>query len=275
MHKTYQELSITLEDRFVDLISDFVANIYGDGIEIGEGEIIVRSENDLHYVKEAVEALADTLGDTITLVCKITEKENNDWIQTYQDSVQPIEAGTFYIHPSWSKPKESLINIVVDPALAFGSGHHGTTFSCLEAIGTYVAEGDALLDVGCGSGILGLAARKLGAVVDLCDTDPLSVESTQENFNLNQETYDTLWEGSVNKTDKKYDIVIANIIPDVLKAIATGLQKAVKDDGLLIISGILDRKEPAMLKAYHTLTLLERKQKDEWVTLIYKKETNG
>jgi len=242
---------------------------------MGEGEIIVRSENDLHYVKEAVEALADTLGDTITLVCKITEKENNDWIQTYQDSVQPIEAGTFYIHPSWSKPKESLINIVVDPALAFGSGHHGTTFSCLEAIGTYVAEGDALLDVGCGSGILGLAARKLGAVVDLCDTDPLSVESTQENFNLNQETYDTLWEGSVNKTDKKYDIVIANIIPDVLKAIATGLQKAVKDDGLLIISGILDRKEPAMLKAYHTLTLLERKQKDEWVTLIYKKETNG
>ena len=275
MHKTYQELSITLEDRFVDLISDFVANIYGDGIEMGEGEIIVRSENDLHYVKEAVEALADTLGDTITLVCKITEKENNDWIQTYQDSVQPIEAGTFYIHPSWSKPKESLINIVVDPALAFGSGHHGTTFSCLEAIGTYVAEGDALLDVGCGSGILGLAARKLGAVVDLCDTDPLSVESTQENFNLNQETYDTLWEGSVNKTDKKYDIVIANIIPDVLKAIATGLQKAVEDDGLLIISGILDRKEPAMLKAYHTLTLLERKQKDEWVTLIYKKETNG
>jgi ribosomal protein L11 methyltransferase len=275
MHKTYQELSITLEDRFVDLISDFVANIYGDGIEMGEGEIIVRSENDLHYVKEAVEALADTLGDTITLVCKITEKENSDWIQTYQDSVQPIEAGKFYIRPSWSKPKESLINIVVDPALAFGSGHHGTTFSCLEAIGTYVAEGDALLDVGCGSGILGLAARKLGAVVDLCDTDPLSVESTQENFNLNQETYDTLWEGSVNKTDKKYDIVIANIIPDVLKAIATGLQKAVKDDGLLIISGILDRKEPAMLKAYHTLTLLERKQKDEWVTLIYKKETNG
>ena len=275
MHKTYQELTITLDDRFVDLISDFVANIYGDGIEMGEGEIIVRSENDLHYVKEAVEALADTLGESITLVCKITEKENSDWIQTYQDSVQPIEAGKFYIHPSWSNPKESLINIIVDPALAFGSGHHGTTFSCLEAIGTYVAEGNAVLDVGCGSGILGLAARKLGAIVDLCDTDPVSVESTQENFILNQETYDTLWEGSVNKTDKKYDIVIANIIADVLKAIATGLQKAVKDDGLLIISGILDKKESVVLKAYHALTLLERKQKDEWVTLIYKKETNG
>ncbi len=275
MHKSYQELTITLEDRFVDLISDFVANIYGDGIEMGEEEIIVRSEDDLGYVQEAVEALAETLGDTLTLTCNIEEKENTDWIASYQNAVQPIEAGLFYIHPSWNDPKKDLINIIVDPALAFGSGHHGTTYACLEAIGSYVSKGDSVLDVGCGSGILGLAVSKLGAVVDLCDTDPVSVESTEENFKLNQAQYHTLWQGSVNKTDKKYDIVIANIIADVLKAIATGLQAVVKDDGLLIISGILDKKEPAVRQAYHTLTLLERKQKDEWVTLIYKKESNG
>ena len=275
MRKTYQELTITLDDRFVDLISDFVANIYGDGIEIGKRQIIVRSESDLAYVQTAVEALVDTLGDTITVTCKMEEKANNDWIQTYQDSVRPIEAGRFYIHPSWSDPKENLINIIVDPALAFGSGHHGTTFSCLEALGTYVLEGHSVLDVGCGSGILGLAAKKLGAVVDLCDTDPVSIESTRENFHLNQETYDTLWEGSVNKTEEKYDIVIANIIADALKAIASGLQKTVKDNGMLIISGILDKKESRVREAYSNLTLIERKQQDEWVTLIYKKETNG
>ena len=275
MHKTYQELTITLDDRFVDLISDFVANIYGDGIEMGEGKIIVRSEGDLLYVKEAVEALTDTLGGTITLSCTIAEKENQDWIQSYKDSVQPIEAGKFYIRPEWSASKEGLIDIIVNPALAFGSGHHGTTFSCLEAIGSYVQTGKNILDVGCGSGILGLAAHKLGATVDLCDTDPVSIESTKENFLLNHAHYHALWVGSINKTEKKYAIVIANIIADVLKAIASGLQKVVQDNGILIISGILDTKESSVLEAYSNLTLLERKQKDEWVTLIYKKEPHG
>jgi len=275
MTETYQELTITLDDRFVELISDFVANIYGDGIEMAEGKIIVRSENDLNYVKQAVEALADTLGDTITLSCTITEKDNQDWIQSYKDSVQPIEAGKFYIRPEWSAPEERLIDIIVNPALAFGSGHHGTTFSCLEAIGSYVQAGKNILDVGCGSGILGLAAHKLGATVDLCDTDPVSIESTKENFLLNHAHYHTLWVGSINKTEKKYAIVIANIIADVLKAIASGLQEVVQNNGILIISGILNTKESSVLEAYSNLTLLERKQKDEWVTLIYKKETHG
>ena len=275
MQDKYQELTITLDDRFVDLISDFVANIYGEGIEMGEGKIIIRSETDLHHIKEAVEALANTLGDTLTVLCAIEEKANNDWIQIYQDSVQPIAVGRFYIRPSWSESRKDKINIIVDPALAFGSGHHGTTFSCLEAVDAYVSDGNSVLDVGCGSGILGLAACKLGAMVDLCDTDPVSIESTRENFNLNHERFHALWTGSVNKTEEKYDIVIANIIADVLKAIAFDLQKTVHDNGLLIISGILEKKESSVLEAYNKLTLLERKQKDEWVTLIYKKETHG
>jgi len=275
MQNNYYELTITLDDKFVDLISDFVANIYGDGIEMGVGKIIVRSEKSLIYVKEAVEALSATLGDSITLICNIEERANTDWIETYQNSVQPIEAGKFYIHPSWHPPKTDKINIIVDPALAFGSGHHGTTFSCLEAIGNYVSESQNILDVGCGSGILGLAARKLGATVDLCDTDPVSVESTKENFKLNSEIYNRIWEGSVNKAEKKYDIVIANIIADVLRSISISLQKVVNDGGILIISGILDKKESIVLDSYKNLKLLERKQKDEWVTLIYKKELNG
>ncbi len=275
MQNKYQELTISLDDKFVDLISDFVANIYADGIEIGESQIIVRSESSLEYVKEAVEALAETLGDTLTITCSITEKENNDWVQIYKDSVQPIEAGKFYIHPSWNKPMDSKINIVVDPALAFGSGHHGTTFSCLEAIGDYVQKGNSVLDVGCGSGILALAARKLGAIVDLCDTDPVSVQSTKENFALNHEDYHSIWEGSINKTTKKYDIVIANIIADVLRAISIPLQNGVRDGGILIISGILDKKESIVVDSFRNLKLMTRKQKDEWVTLIYKKEANG
>ena len=275
MDNTYYELTIKTDAKFVDLISDFVMNIYDDGMEMGSDYVIIRSEDSIEHIQKAIEDLSLTLGDDVKLECKMTEKENNDWIQNYKDSVHPIEVGRFYIHPSWNEPIDTKINITVDPALAFGSGHHGTTFSCLEAIGEYVCREKSVLDVGCGSGILGLAARKLGAEVSLCDTDIVSVDSTKENFELNKEDYYDIWEGSVNQTDKRYDIVIANIIADVLRAIAIPLQNRVKNGGILIISGILDKKESIVLDSYKKMKLIERKQIDEWVTLIYKKEING
>ncbi len=275
MQDKYYELTITLDDTFVDFIADFVANIYGEGLELGTGQIIVRSESDLTFVKDALVSLSGTLGDTIKMDYKLEEKENVDWIKTYQDSIQPIQAGKFYIFPSWYKPKDDFINIKIDPALAFGSGHHATTFSCLEAISTYVDAGKSVIDVGCGSGILGLACKKLGANVELCDTDPLSVESCKENFELNEENYDKLWEGSIDKAENTYDIVIANIIADVLRFIAKDLKSACKDEGLLILSGILDKKEDLVVESFKELTLVNRTLKDEWVTLVYKKEING
>ncbi|HEO98717.1 MAG TPA: 50S ribosomal protein L11 methyltransferase [Epsilonproteobacteria bacterium] len=270
MKKTYHELTITLEDDYVELIADVIANLIDDAVELGTGTIIVRSENDLTSVKDALAAF-----EGIEMTFSLEEKENKDWIKAYQDSIEPIEAGKFYIFPSWYEPKEGLINIKIDPALAFGSGHHATTFSCLRAISEYVKAGDSVIDVGCGSGILGLAAKKLGATVALCDTDPVSVKSTQENFALNNERYDKLWEGSVNKAESSYDVVIANIIADVLKFIARDLKKATKENGYLILSGILDKKEKNLLGSFQELTLIERIEKDEWVTLVYKKETNG
>lgn len=275
MQDKYYELTITLDDQFVDFIADFVSNIYGEGLELDTGKIIVRSESDLTYVKDALVSLSGTLGDAIKMQYAQEEKENIDWIKTYQDSVEPIEAGRFYIFPSWYEPKKDFINIKIDPALAFGSGHHATTFSCLEAISTYVDAGKSVIDVGCGSGILGLACKKLGAYVELCDTDPLSVESCKENFALNEENYDKLWEGSIDKAGGTYDIVIANIIADVLRFIAKDLKNACKEEGLLILSGILDKKEDLVAESFKELTLVKRTLKDEWVTLVYKKEING
>ena len=274
MQEKYYELIMTIkEEDFVDFIADFVANISGDGLEIGTDKIIVRSENDVAFIEDAVESLVGTLGGTIDIEYKIDVKENVDWIAKYQNSVEPIEAGRFYIYPSWYEAKEGKINIKIDPALAFGSGHHATTFSCLDAIGTYVKGNERILDVGCGSGILGLACRKLGANVELCDTDPISVDSCEQNFALNDEEYEELWEGSANQAQGEYDVVIANIIADVLKFIVHDLKRATKKDGILILSGILDKKEEAVLEVYNDLELLERKQKDEWVTLVYKNIT--
>jgi ribosomal protein L11 methyltransferase len=275
MNDKYYELTITLDDAYVDLIADYIGNIYSDGLELGDGQIIVRSESDLTFVKDALVSLAQELNDAIKLTYKLEQKENIDWIKAYQNSVEPIEAGKFYIFPSWYEPKEDLINIKIDPALAFGSGHHATTFSCLEAISEYVDAGSSVIDVGCGSGILGLACKKLGANVELCDTDPLSVESCKENFKLNEETYDKLWEGSIDKAESTYNVVIANIIADVLRFIAKDLKSACKEDGILILSGILDKKEKLVVESFKELTLVKRILKDEWVTLVYKKEING
>jgi len=272
MQDKYNELTVTLDDQYVDLVADFILNIHDEGLELGEGKIVIRSESDLTPVKDALVSLSQTLGESVRMDFNLEEKENVDWIKNYQESIQPIEAGKFYIFPSWYEPKEGFINIRIDPALAFGSGHHATTFSCLEAVSTYVKAGDSIVDVGCGSGILGLAAKKLGATVELCDTDPLSVESCKENFRLNEETYDKLWEGSVDKAEGSYDVVIANIIADVLRFIAKDLKHVLKEDGYLILSGILDKKENMVKDSFRDLTLEKRTLKDEWVTLVYKKE---
>ena len=274
MDKTYYELRVTLNNDFVEFIADYISSLTDDGVELGKGEIVVRSVSDLTFVKDALVSLGDELEGSMKLECQLQEKENKDWIKSYQDSVQPIQAGKFYIFPSWYEPKEGLINIKIDPALAFGSGHHATTFSCLEAISEYVKPEHSVIDVGCGSGILGLAAKKLGASVELCDTDPLSVESCKENFLLNKENYEKLWEGSVNKAEGTYDIVIANIIADVLKFISNDLKASCKNDGIMILSGILDKKEPLVKEAYSDMTLEKRILKDEWVTLVYKKEVH-
>ena len=275
MQERYTELRFLTEPAFVDLLADFIASVSDEAIEYGNDRIILRTEAETAPVVDAVRKLTEEAG--IPLTIEEEEKENIDWIKSYQDSVQPIEAGPFYIHPEWYEPREGKINILINPALAFGSGHHATTHSCLEALGKYLRGGETLLDVGCGSGILALAARKLGARVELCDTDPLAVQSAAENFALNAESFEAIWEGSAHKSDRQYRIVVANIIADVLKAIAPQLKARMEKDSLLILSGILDKKEAIVTPAFSDLELLERKQKDEWITLIYtnEKDVNG
>jgi ribosomal protein L11 methyltransferase len=267
MRDNYTELTVRVNEPFVELVADLVANVTDEGVEMGRDRIIVRSEHDIAPILEALEQLDPAVGITT----QIETKENIDWIQAYQDSIQPIEAGRFYVHPEWYPPREEKINILINPALAFGSGHHATTYACLEAISKRVHPRQRILDVGCGSGILALAARKLGASVELCDVDPLAVQSAAENFTLNGETPEKLWEGSVNHANGTYDIVIANIIADVLRALSLELKRAVNNTGVLILSGILDKKESIVTDSFHDLTLIERIQRDEWVTLIYTK----
>lgn len=128
------------------------------------------------------------------------------------------------------------------------------------------------MDVGCGSGILAMAALRKGAIVDACDTDPLSVENAIVNAEQNVVSYRRLWEGPVQETNEVYDVIVANIVADVLVFIASDLKKRLRNGGVLILSGIMDKYEDKVLRAYKTYELSERIVENEWVTLVLTKK---
>ena len=272
MRSTYYELTVT-PSAHLERFLDFVQNIYEEAIEVGETALILRSERALDEIVWGVESFAEALseatGERVTVDTQLEERKNIDWIARYREAIRPVEVGDFYVYPSWESPKEGKRNIMIDPALAFGSGHHETTASCLDAIGRYVKAQMRVLDVGCGSGILGIAATMLGAGVDACDTDPLAVENAQKNFELNGCRAEHIWEGSVMAASDTYDVVVANIVADVLRMMAGDLKKCVKEGGHLILSGILDSKEAQIEEAFGDWKLLEPIKKSEWRTKIY------
>ena len=271
MKETYNELQITPYGEY-DRFADFILSLTNEAIEECNGIIVVRSEEDLDAVEFGVKVFAQslsiTLNKNISVETKLEIKENIDWISSYQKSVQPIEIGEFYIHPSWIEKKDTKLNILIDPALAFGSGHHETTYGCLLMLQKYLQKNDKVLDVGCGSGILSIASTKLGANVDFCDTDELAIQSANDNFTLNKERYNNSWVGSVQKGDGEYDVVIANIIADVLIMLAPDLIDATKIGGKLILSGILDKYVLRVQKKFDSMEILEKYKKDEWHTLV-------
>ena len=273
MQEYYYELVVKVSSH-LPLFSDFLSDTVTVGFEEKDDGFIIRSEEPLDTIAwgldQFCEALQKALNETIELECSHSKQKNSDWVEEYQNSIQPLSIDKFYIHPTWNEPSSELINIEIDPALAFGTGHHPTTASSLRAISEYVKENDSVLDVGCGSGILGIAAMKLGALVDACDTDIVSVENSITNANLNKEKFHNIWEGSCAQTTKKYDIVVANIVADVLTFIAKDLKNALGEDGILVLSGILDKYEEKVLQFYKDCEVLKRIHEDEWVTLIVK-----
>ena len=280
MQDIYHELKV-IPSAHQELFLDFLQTLFEDSIEIGEKSLVLRSNEPLDEIAWGAEqfaaALSQNLKEDIGVEVELCEKRNEDWIAKYRESIKPVAIGEFFLHPSWEKPAPDKTNIMIDPALAFGSGHHETTAGCLETIGRRVKSGMTLLDVGCGSGVLGIAASMLGARVDACDTDPLAVENAEKNFELNGCRPENIWEGSAGETQKSYDIVVANIVADILRLLAKDLKARTKEGGLLIVSGILDTKESSIEEAFGDMELLETIAKNEWRTKIYKKnkEKNG
>jgi len=271
----YYELEVKPSSHYEHFL-DLLIEIYPDGFEELDSSFILRSEEPLDDIKWTLdlfrEKLAEATKSDIELAISESKKQNIDWIENFKKSIEPILIEPFYIHPSWHSPKSGLKNIILDPALAFGSGHHETTASCVEILIDEVTPSKTVFDVGTGSGILSLIISKMGATVDLCDIDPVAVESAEDNFTKNGLSYRDAWVGSANSIEREYNLVVANIIPDVIVAIAYHLKNRVADGGRLLLSGILENHEERVLEQFTDFKLIKRVQKNEWVTLLLEKK---
>ncbi|WP_295151369.1 50S ribosomal protein L11 methyltransferase [uncultured Campylobacter sp.] len=261
--------------------------------ERGE-RFIIRDEEDLQNLKFAFEEfkkeLARSLNLDADLQIEISKKPNIDWIEQYKKGVAPVAVGKFYVRPSWCERSQdpALIDLLIDPALAFGSGHHESTNMCLALLSELARAGMSALDVGCGSGILSIAMKKLGAKVSACDTDEQAVTATQQNAEKNGVQIDQIWLGSVSSLGERasslseqdssaaaqsqFDLVVANIIADVILILSTDLKKALKPGGKLVLSGILEKYKDRIEQAFSDLNFVQMKKQNEWLSFVYERK---
>ena len=270
-----------------ELFKNFAFELSVTCVEEDGERFIIRDEEDLQNLKFAFEefkkALARSLNLDADLQIEISKKQNKDWLDEYKKGVAPVAVGKFYVRPSWCERSQdcALIDLLIDPALAFGSGHHESTNMCLALLSELARDGMSALDVGCGSGILSIAMKKLGAKVSACDTDEQAVTATQQNAEKNGVQIDQIWLGSVSGLSEQsssaaaqpqFDLVVANIIADVILILSADLKKALKPGGKLVLSGILEKYKDRIEQAFSDLNFVQMKKQNEWLSFVYERK---
>jgi ribosomal protein L11 methyltransferase len=181
---------------------------------------------------------------------QIATLQDNDWVRLTQSQFDPIRISQrLWIVPTWHTPVDTAaINIVLDPGLAFGTGSHPTTRLCLRWLDEHIHGGESVLDYGCGSGILAIAAMKLGAGHAYgIDVDAQAVQSSRDNALANQVAADfSLPEGTLVPVD----IVVANILTNPLKILAPLLANATREHGRIVLSGVLSEQAEDVMQIY-------------------------
>ncbi|HEX8237212.1 MAG TPA: 50S ribosomal protein L11 methyltransferase [Abditibacteriaceae bacterium] len=189
-----------------------------------------------------------------------------DWEAGWKQNFPPLRIGRFLIAPPWESVEESeAIVIRLDPGLAFGTGQHPTTHMCLELLGEQLEEQPNIrvLDVGCGSGILSIAANKLGATVFASDLDRFCVDATRDNTRANDAVAHIVQAAGLSWTTQPFDLVVANLMSALLISLAPQLAGATRDGGTLVVSGISAPRADdveAALQAAGFATLHKREQ---------------
>ena len=243
--------------------------------------------------KQLLENVRAELKDMASYVnvgeCTIEESqtEDVDWVNNWKQYFHQFYVDDILIIPSWEdvKPEdEDKMVIHIDPGTAFGTGMHETTQLCIRQLRKHVSPGAKILDVGCGSGILGMLALKFGAEYSVgTDLDPCAIEATHENMEVNgirPDQYEVMIGNIIDEKEiqdkvgyEKYDIVAANILADVLVGLTPVIVNQLKKGGIYITSGIIDEKEQTVVKAVEKagLEVLEVTCQGEWVSVTARK----
>ena len=241
----------------------------------------------LEQVREGLEEVA-LFVEAGPLTITEDETEDIDWVNNWKEFFHPFTVDDILIKPTWEEiPEEhkDKLLISIDPGTAFGTGTHETTQLCIRQIRKYLKPGMKVLDVGTGSGILGIVALKLGAKHVLgTDLDPCAVPAVAENKEANQivdETFDMVIGNIIDDKAiqdqagyEKYDIVTANILADVLIPLTPVIVNQMKKGAYYITSGILDVKEEVVVEAVKAagLTVVEVTHQGEWVSVTARKD---
>lgn len=273
------------QQMFVDILPEIAAD---DGVAYIS--FYLEEEEDKEAVLANVKAELEEMSTYLNVgECTIEESqtEDVDWVNNWKQYFHQFYVDDVLIIPSWEEVKpedEDKMIIHIDPGTAFGTGMHETTQLCIRQIRKYVTSDTTILDVGCGSGILGMLALKFGAKYSVgTDLDPCAIDATHENMEVNgltKDQYEVMIGNIIDDKEiqdkvgyEKYDIVAANILADVLVPLTPVIVNQMKKGGIYITSGIIDDKEETVVNAVKAagLEVLEVTYQGEWVSVTARK----
>ena len=275
------------EQMFVDILPDMPEDdgcayltFYLDE-EVDKHEMLLKVRQELEEMRSYL-----NVGD-----CTIEESqtEDVDWVNNWKQYFHQFYIDDILVIPSWenveAKDSDKMV-IHIDPGTAFGTGMHETTQLCIRQLKKYVTEDTEILDVGCGSGILGMLALKFGAKHSVgTDLDPCAIDATYENMDNNgisRDQYEVMIGNIIDDKAVKdacgyecYDIVCANILADVLEPLSTCIHEHMKHGAYFITSGIIDTKENEVAEAFKKnpeLEIVEINHDGEWVNITARRK---
>ena len=273
------------EQMFVDILPDIPEDdgtayltFYLDEEE-DKGTILLNIRKELDKMRAYLDVGACMIEESQT--------EDVDWVNNWKQYFHQFYIDDILVIPSWEKVEEKdsdKLVIHIDPGTAFGTGMHETTQLCIRQLKKYVKDDTVILDVGCGSGILGMLALKFGARYSVgTDLDPCAIDATHENMEVNgirKDQYEVMIGNIIDDKDvqdkagyEKYDIVAANILADVLVPLTPVIVNQMKPGGIYITSGIIEDKEETVVQAVKEagLEVLEVNHQGEWVSVTARK----
>ncbi len=274
----YIRISISLNDDYHELLIAELFELDFEGFEEEDNRLIASiPANRFDDVKrEEIERLLIGFGPEASIEGEELIPSQN-WNATWEQSIKPLQIGDFYVRPTWEEEntEANLIELLIDPKMAFGTGYHATTKLILEWIPEIISNGDDVLDAGTGTGILGIAALKVGASsVFGFDIDEWSKDNAEENIALNKVSNFEVELGSLEviPTGSTYNVILANInrnaLIELIPQLLTHLPK-----GKLLLSGLLEGDESTILglDSLQKLTHLETRQREEWIAMLFER----